>query len=102
VLTKTQIESLQKNSKNTDTKLLLMFNALSDPGRFKVFKILRKNKNICVSDVAGILNVSVPAASRQLKVLELAGLIEKSRSGQMMCFKVNEDNKQIKSIVDII
>lgn len=101
MLSETQIEKLQKTG-SEDSVLSPVFSALSDSGRLQIFKILLKHNNICVSDVAGILKISVPAASRQLKILETAGLIEKTRNGQMMCFSIKENNNKIKAIVDII
>ncbi len=81
MLNKTQVEKIKKEAAGEDKMLSLVFNALSDPGRLQIFKILLEHKDICVSDIANILNVSVPAASRQLTILELSGLIEKIRKG---------------------
>lgn len=102
MLPKNEITQLQKQNSKKDTPIHLVFSALSDPSRLHLFKVLQKNENVCVSDAANILKVSVPAASRQLKILESSGLIEKVRKGQMTCFKANKANKLTKAIIDII
>jgi len=102
MLNSNQVSKIQKESITKDKTLSLVFNALSDPGRLKVFKILLEHQGVCVSDIANILDVSVPAASRQLNILESSGLIEKIRKGQSTCFKVQEDSETAKSIIEIL
>jgi len=102
MLNKNQVEKIQKESTGGDKILSLVFNALSDPGRLKIFKILMEHEDICVSDIANILDVSVPAASRQLTILELSGLVEKVRKGQTTCFKVLEDSQTTKSVIKVL
>ncbi len=101
MLTGTQLRKL-KRSLRDGKSLPLIFGALGDPGRLRIFKILLENKDVCVSDMANILGVSVPAASHQLSVLETAGLIERLRRGKMTCFKIPVENKTVKSIIDVL
>jgi len=102
MLTKTKVAKLKEETLIKDKTLSFTFSALSDPGRLQIFKVLLENPDVCVSDVANILGVSVPAASRQLKILELSGLIKKVRKGQTTCFKVQRENLATKSIIDIL
>lgn len=83
-------------------RLSLAFGALSDGGRIRIIKILSRRNDICVSDIARILGVSVPAASQQLKVLEMAGLVEKERCGQMVCYRLNKKEPFVKSILKVV
>lgn len=101
MLTKNQVRKIQKAS-GDDKALSETFDALSDPGRLQIFKVLLEREDVCVSDIASILAVSVPAASRQLTILERAGLIERVRRGQMICFQVQKQNNVVKSIIRII
>lgn len=78
------------------------FYALGDRGRFKIFRLLLKYRDVCVSEIAKILNISVPAASHQLKILEQSGLTTRERMGQMICYKINEENPLVKAIINII
>ena len=102
MLTKTEVEKIQKESNAKDVTLSTMFSALSDPGRLRIFKVILGHPDVCVSDIANILNVSVPAASRQMKILSAAGLIEKVRRGQITCFKVDRKAIKIKLVIRIL
>lgn len=86
-----------------DNSLSKFFDALSDTNRFKIFTLLLQSKgDICVSEFADILNISVPAASQQLKNLEVSGLIKKVRTGQTTCYVVKQEDPGVKSIVKTI
>lgn len=102
MLTKNQIQKLKGKSEKESGILLQVFGALGDSGRLQIFKVLLENQNVCVSDIANILGVSVPAASKQLSILEKSGLIEKVRKGQATCFKVLEENPTTKSVIKIL
>jgi len=102
MLNKSQVEKIQVESSTGNKTLSLIFSALSDPGRLRIFKVLLEHPEVCVSDIANILNVSVPAASRQLKILEFSGLIEKVRRGQTTCFKVDKNALKTKSVIDVL
>lgn len=79
-----------------------IFNALGDFNRLRVFKLLLSRKEYCVSELAGILGVSVPAVSQQLRLLERSGLVTRERRGQMICYKVRSGNPAVKLIIDLI
>ena len=102
MLSESQVQKIQEKSANENDSLSLMFGALSDPGRMQVFKILLEHNDICVSDMANILKVSVPAASRQLTILEFAGLIKKIRKGQSTCFKILWDSEKTRMLIQIL
>ena len=85
-----------------DKKLSGVFNALSDPNRFRVFKLIVRREDFCVSDLARSLGVSVPAVSQQLRILEINGLVVRERRGQMICYKVKEDDPTVKSLIRIM
>ncbi len=54
--------------------------ALSDPSRLKVIKMLQ-HKSMCVCEIQKALEVPQPTASRQLKILEDAGLAVSRKNG---------------------
>lgn len=86
------------NIPSNDLNLIRIFDALADPGRLKIFKLLINKRDVCVSDVAEIMKISVPAASRQLKILETAGLARRIRNGQMICYVINQSDPIVKAI----
>ena len=59
-----------------------IFSALSDPTRRDILMILSRGP-LSVNDLARPFDISLPAISRHLKVLERAGLITRSREGQV-------------------
>ncbi len=86
---KLQSASAEALSKN---KLTPIFAALSDENRYKIYSLLFLAKELCVTDIATILNISLPLASQHLRILEQAELIEKERMGQMMCYMLNHNH----------
>ena len=87
---------------SSDKKLIRILQVLSDPNRYKMFKIMLAKKELCVSEIAGILNISVPAASQHFKTFELVGIVEKERMGQKICYQVKGNDKLLRQLVEII
>jgi len=102
MLTNTQVTTIRGEVDIDGHSLPLVFNALSDPGRFRIFKLLLSRSNLCVTDVANVLNISVPAASQQLKIIELSGLVNKQRNGQMICYAIKRENPVVRSLMKLV
>ena len=68
--------------KSTD-QLSVIFGALADPTRREILSRLVVG-DATVTELAEPFAISMPAISRHLKVLEHAGLISRSRSGQWL------------------
>jgi DNA-binding transcriptional ArsR family regulator len=79
--------------------LSLTFAALSDPTR-RAMLIRLKHGEASVSDLAKpfLKNMSLPAVTKHLKVLERAGLITKSREAQWRPCRLNGEG--LKNAVD--
>jgi ArsR family transcriptional regulator len=54
--------------------------ALSDPNRVKIIKMLQ-HKTLCVCEIQSALQISQPAVSKHLKLLEDAGLVDFRKDG---------------------
>lgn len=67
-----------------------VFRALGCRTRYGIFCILA-GKRFCVGAIAAKLGISQPAASQHLKVLKEAGVVEDSRCGYHVHYKVNEE-----------
>ena len=65
-----------------DNALDLVFSALADPTR-RFFIERLKRSEATVSELAAPLDMSLPAVSKHLKVLEAAGLISKTKTGRV-------------------
>lgn len=74
----------------TDDQLDLVFGALADRTRRAILAELRRNP----ANVAGLtelFDMSQPAVSKHLKVLENAGLVSRSRQGTMRLSHLEAD-----------
>lgn len=81
-------------------QLNLLFSALADPTRREILDILTQGQ-ASVNELAAPFDMSLPAISRHLKVLEKAGLISRSRDAQWRpCKLESETLKQITSWVN--
>lgn len=70
--------------------------AVGDPNRMKMIKILGSNEpeTIRVSDIAEILGISQPAATKHLKIMENVGLFDRKRIGTSVYYSLNESALQ--------
>ncbi len=57
-----------------------------DEGRLKILCVIFGEKDICVSDIAAKLNMSVAITSHHLKVMARTGLLVATRSGKRICY----------------
>lgn len=102
MLTPSEIANIQKQLRGQANNLPFIFNALGDSSRFKIFQILMGHKDVCVSDIANILDITVSAASQQLRILELVGLVKRARMGQMICYELKKENLPVRLAVKLI
>ncbi len=59
---------------------LKVMKALSDPNRVKIIKLLQQ-KEMCVCDLQGALEIAQPTVSKHLKILEESGLVNFRKEG---------------------
>ena len=97
-----ELHKVQKSFAETKDRLAFIFEALGDQTRLKIFRLLVQKKDLCVTDVAKVCGISVPAASHQLKVLELVGLVRRERMGKMICYELQEKDPIVKKVINII
>lgn len=93
---------MQRDLTETKDRLALVFGALGDPTRLKIFRLLSEKKDLCVSDVAKVFGISVPAASYQLKILEMVGLVQREREGKMICYELKKDDPLVKNVLKVV
>ncbi len=102
MLTKRQTAKIRSLLGTEPTGFPLVFQALGDTGRFNIFRLLMEHHDICVTDVANVFNITVSAASQQLRVLERLGLVVKMRMGQMVCYEINQENPITKQLIKLL
>lgn len=64
--------------------------ALSDPNRVKIMKMLQV-KELCVCEITAVLGLAQSTVSKHLKILEDADLVESSKNGAWVNYKLTED-----------
>ncbi len=68
-----------------------VFKALSDPTRLKIIYLLSKH-NLCVYDIADILDMSQSAISHQLRVLRGLRLVKFRKEGKHAIYSLDDDH----------
>ena len=66
--------------------------AASDPSRVKILKMLQ-HRAMCVCEVQAALGIAQSTASKHLKILEEAGLIESYRDGLWVNYRLADGSK---------
>lgn len=95
----TKLKQLQLSSH--EERLVNSMQVLGDVTRYKMFKMLLDDKDLCVSEIAGQLGISVAAVSQHFRIFELVGLVDKTRHGQKICYSLKRDDTLVKSFVKI-
>lgn len=91
MITQAQIRKVKVGIAKSDGQFPLIFEALGDQGRFRMFRLLMECHDLCVTDIANVFGISISATSQQLKILERVGLVQKIRMGQMVCYEIKDD-----------
>ncbi|WNF37542.1 metalloregulator ArsR/SmtB family transcription factor [Bacillaceae bacterium IKA-2] len=68
-----------------------MFKALADETRLKVIFALMKSE-LCVCDVATIIDSSTAATSHHLRMLKKHGLAKSRKAGKMVFYTIDDDH----------
>jgi len=84
-----------------ENRLVHIMRLLGDSTRYKIFKLLMSEQELCVSDIAHRLDISVSAVSQHFKSFEMMGLVGKERMGQKICYSVKADDEVIKTLAKI-
>ncbi|MDO8617471.1 MAG: metalloregulator ArsR/SmtB family transcription factor [Candidatus Uhrbacteria bacterium] len=97
-----EIQAKRKIFSETDKSMAAAFKVLSDVNRYRIFRILADQPKISVSNIAKILNISLPLASQHIKILVHANLMEKERDGKKVFPKLEYGNPFVQAIVKTI
>ncbi|MGI6148582.1 MAG: winged helix-turn-helix transcriptional regulator [Firmicutes bacterium] len=74
------------------------FKVFGDPTRIRILQVLFEAEEMCVCDIAYLLNMSQSAISHQLRVLKQAGIVKYRKDGRVVYYSLDDDH--IKSIFD--
>ncbi len=84
-----------------EERLVNAMQVLGDKTRFRMFKILVTGEEMCVSQIAEAVSISVPATSQHFRIFELNGLVDKHRYGQKVCYKLRLDDALVQKLITI-
>jgi ArsR family transcriptional regulator, arsenate/arsenite/antimonite-responsive transcriptional repressor len=79
--------------------LASVFKALSDETRLQMLGLLLREGELCVCDFVEVLSVTQSKASRHLRYLVNAGLLQDRRAGIWVHFRVVEQPGQVQAAV---
>jgi len=102
MLEPSQISKIKESLETQDISLVDVFSLLGDKNRFLIIKLLIEQGEMCVTDLANVLDISVSAVSQHLRILEMSRMVEGERMGQMMCYKPKIDDPRIKKIINLM
>lgn len=73
-----------------------IFNALGDETRTRIIYLLSL-RELCVHDIASVMEMSLPAVSHHLRLLKLLRLVKHRREGRHVYYSLDDDH-----ILDLI
>lgn len=73
-------------------EFIKVMKALSDPNRVKMIKLLQR-KVLCVCEIQEALGLAQSTASKHLKILEEAGLIDYLKEGPWVNYRLSDGGK---------
>lgn len=84
-----------------EERMVFAMQLLGDKTRYKLFKLLLADEELCVTEIAEHLDVSASAVSQHFRNFELIGLVDKERTGQKICYLLKDETlaKQLKALV---
>lgn len=85
-----------------EERLIRIMQLLGDKTRFKLFKLLMGRDEMCVSDIAAELNISVSAVSQHFRNFEMVGIVDKKRMSQKICYMLKTDDAFIEEVISLI
>ena len=102
MLNAAEIGRLQKSVTRNDERLPIIFNALGDPRRCKIFRSFLTQDRLCVSDIARTFRMSMSLASQHLKILEITKLLVREKEGRTVYFRANTDDALVRAIIKAV
>ncbi|MFA6427244.1 MAG: metalloregulator ArsR/SmtB family transcription factor [Candidatus Magasanikbacteria bacterium] len=102
MLSKKEIKENRKIFSETDKSMAASFKVLSDVNRYRIFRILAQQPRISVSNIARILDISLPLTSQHIKILMHANLLQKEKEGKKIFPKLEHGNPFVQAVVKTI
>ncbi len=94
------VEKAQKALSNTDIYeyMSLFFKTFGDETRLKIIALL-SDTELCVNDIAYVLDMQQSAISHQMRLLKNARLVKQRKDGKMVYYSL--DDEHVEQIFEI-
>ena len=79
-------ETLPENDLLEEAQVI--FNALADKSRLKILHALSNDRELCVCDIASLLNIKVAAASHHLRKLRDRKILKHRNEGKLAYYSI--------------
>ena len=98
-LTEEQAKEIEKSLPEEETlyDLAEIFKVFGDTTRIKILSVLLENE-LCVGDIAALLNMTASAISHQLRVLKQSRLVKYRREGKTSLYSLSDNH--VHSIIE--
>lgn len=81
------------------TELAEMFRLLGDPTRVRILFALLEAGELCVCDIAAVVNVSETNVSQAMRLLRGSGVVRNRRSGRNVFYRL--DDAHVRMVLDL-
>jgi DNA-binding transcriptional ArsR family regulator len=75
----------------TVVELAETFKVLAEPTRIRILQAI-SDEELCVCDIAAVVNATQSAISHQLRILRSARLVKSRRDGKMVYYSLDDDH----------
>ena len=99
MLTPKERQKLDRSLRGIDiARVTAVLGALSEPNRCLIFRALASRPSTSVSDIAHVVGISVPLASRHLKILYQTDLITREKTGKHVHYAVSTEDPLVSAL----
>lgn len=85
-----------------EERIVFTMQLLGDKNRYRIFKLLLADEQLCVSEIASKLDITTSAVSQHFRSFELIGLVDKQRLGQRICYSLKTEDPIVKPLIGIV
>ena len=72
-------------------ELSQIFQVMADPTRLRIISLLA-GRELCVCDIAAVLDMTQSAVSHQLRVMRMADLVKFRKDGRIAWYSLDDDH----------
>ena len=76
-----------------------LFRLLGDPTRVQILYALGEAGELCVCDIAAVVDMTETSVSHALRLLRAAGIVRNRRSGRMVYYSL--DDAHVRLLLDV-